>query len=62
VAEATGARLIPFFLEGVAADRRYNQPDGIHPNAAGYRRIVERIYPGVAETVARVQRRGLRSR
>jgi acyl-CoA thioesterase-1 len=58
VAEATGARLIPFFLEGVAADPRYNLADGIHPNAAGYRRIVERIYPVVTEAIDEVQRQG----
>ncbi|MFA7424300.1 MAG: arylesterase [Desulfosarcinaceae bacterium] len=51
VAAATGARLIPFFLEGVAGDRRYNLSDGIHPNAAGYQRIVEGIYPTVVEAV-----------
>jgi acyl-CoA thioesterase-1 len=60
VADATGARLIPFFLEGVAADRRYNQDDGIHPNADGYRRIVERIYPVVTEAIAATERRGPR--
>jgi acyl-CoA thioesterase-1 len=37
----------PFFLEGVAADEALNQPDGIHPNAAGVRRIVARILPKV---------------
>jgi acyl-CoA thioesterase-1 len=58
VAEATGARLIPFFLEGVAAEKRYNLPDGIHPNAAGYRRIVEGIYPTIVEAVTEAARRG----
>ncbi len=37
----------PFFLEGVAAERSLNQPDGIHPNAAGVDRIVSRILPFV---------------
>jgi acyl-CoA thioesterase I len=59
VATATGARLIPFFLEGVAADRRYNQADGIHPNAAGYRRIVAHIYPTVIDAVAEAVRHNL---
>ncbi len=62
VARATGVRLIPFFLEGVAADRRYNLADGIHPNAEGYRRIVARIYPVVVETIEKVQRQGGRTR
>lgn len=30
-----GATLIPFLLEGVAADPRLNQADGIHPTAEG---------------------------
>ncbi len=36
---------IPFFLEGVAGQITLNQPDGIHPTAEGYRRIVEEIWP-----------------
>jgi acyl-CoA thioesterase-1 len=30
---------IPFLLEGVAADPRLNQPDGIHPTAEGQRKV-----------------------
>jgi acyl-CoA thioesterase-1 len=37
----------PFFLDGVAARRGYNQPDGIHPNARGVAEIVDRILPYV---------------
>jgi acyl-CoA thioesterase I len=43
--------LIPFFLEGVAGDPRFNQPDGLHPTAKGYRRIVDHIYPFVLEVM-----------
>jgi acyl-CoA thioesterase-1 len=35
----------PFFLAGVAADPKLNQPDHIHPNAEGVRRIVARLLP-----------------
>ena len=35
---------IPFFLEGVAAKRKYTQPDGIHPLAPGYRIVVETVW------------------
>lgn len=42
----------PFFLEGVATDPDLNQPDGIHPNAAGVAEIVERILPRVEELLA----------
>jgi acyl-CoA thioesterase-1 len=34
--------LIPFFLEGVAGDPRFNQADMLHPNAQGYKIIVEK--------------------
>ena len=40
-----GVALMPFLLEGVAADARLNQGDGIHPTAAGYRVIADRMYP-----------------
>jgi acyl-CoA thioesterase-1 len=43
LAEREGVALIPFLLEGVAADPRFNLPDGIHPNAAGYERVVETV-------------------
>jgi len=39
--------LYPFFLDGVAAQPKLNQPDGIHPNAAGVAIIVERLKPYV---------------
>ena len=44
---------IPFFLDGVAADPTFNQSDGIHPNAAGYRKIVDHIMPYVIEAINR---------
>jgi acyl-CoA thioesterase-1 len=42
-----GVPLYPFFLEGVAMDASLNQPDGLHPTAAGVARIVEAILPEV---------------
>ncbi len=45
VARKTNVPLMPFLLEGVAADARLNQGDGIHPNAAGHRVIAERMWP-----------------
>ncbi|MCS6970221.1 MAG: arylesterase [Planctomycetota bacterium] len=35
--------LLPFLLEGIALDPRYNQADLIHPNAEGHRRIAQRV-------------------
>jgi len=51
VAEAENVIFIPFFLEGVAADPGLNQADGIHPTAAGYRRVVDHIYPYVIAAI-----------
>jgi acyl-CoA thioesterase-1 len=39
----------PFFLAGVAGDPRLNQADGIHPNAEGVGRVVNRITPLVEQ-------------
>ena len=53
VARRTGAALMPFLLDGVAADSRLNQADGIHPNAAGHRAIAERVWPHLVGLLAR---------
>jgi acyl-CoA thioesterase I len=45
----------PFFLDGVAADSKLNQSDGLHPNAAGVDAIVARILPQVEELIARAR-------
>ena len=42
----------PFFLQGVARAPGLTQPDGLHPNAEGVRRIVARILPEVERLVA----------
>jgi acyl-CoA thioesterase-1 len=45
IARRAGIAFMPFLLDGVAADPRLNQGDGIHPNAAGHRVIAERLWP-----------------
>jgi acyl-CoA thioesterase-1 len=35
--------LIPFLLEGVAGASKYMQPDGLHPNAEGARRVAATV-------------------
>ena len=47
LAEKHGALLYPFFLDGVAAEVKLNQADGMHPNPAGVDVIVSRILPSV---------------
>ncbi len=54
VAQAHGALLHPFFLDGVALDARLVLPDGLHPTAEGVEVIVARILPKVRELLARV--------
>jgi acyl-CoA thioesterase-1 len=45
----------PFFLDGVAAEPRLNQGDGLHPNAAGVDAIVARILPQVEELIIKAR-------
>jgi acyl-CoA thioesterase-1 len=47
LAKSFGVPLYPFFLEGVAADPKLNQADGLHPTAAGVDVIVKKILPTV---------------
>jgi acyl-CoA thioesterase-1 len=44
IAERNRARLIPFILEGVAAEEDLNQPDGIHPTPDGHRMIATTVW------------------
>lgn len=46
--------LYPFFLEGVAADTKLNQADGMHPTAAGIAVIVKNIMPTVESFVREI--------
>jgi acyl-CoA thioesterase-1 len=52
LAEKHGVPLYPFFLDGVVADQSYLLEDGMHPNAAGIDRIVERLLPTVEKLLA----------
>ena len=47
LAKSFAVPLYPFFLEGVAADARLNQADGLHPTAEGVDVIVRNILPAV---------------
>jgi acyl-CoA thioesterase-1 len=52
LAERFDVALYPFFLEGVAAERKLNQTDGMHPNAAGVEAIVEPMIEPVEALIA----------
>lgn len=51
VAETHHVIFMPFFLESVAGQTRFNQPDKLHPNGLGYERIVEDLYPYVLQAI-----------
>jgi acyl-CoA thioesterase-1 len=47
LARSFDVQLYPFFLDGVATDKKLNQADGIHPTAEGVDLIVKNILPMV---------------
>jgi len=44
LAKANQLTLIPFLLEGVGGQPALNQPDGIHPTAAGHALVAENVW------------------
>jgi acyl-CoA thioesterase-1 len=46
----------PFFLAGVATDPKFNQGDGLHPNADGVDVIVRDILPSVEVLIGRARK------
>lgn len=57
VAGRTGAKLLPFLLEGVAGVVELNQADGIHPNAEGARRVAENLWAALRPDLEQLARR-----
>jgi acyl-CoA thioesterase-1 len=55
LADKHGVLLYRFFLDGVAADAKLNQGDGIHPTAQGVDVIVTRIMPDIEQLIARAR-------
>src|SRR3979411_2146048 len=47
LSKSFGVPLYPFFLEGVVADAKLNQADGMHPTADGVDIVVKNILPTV---------------
>jgi acyl-CoA thioesterase-1 len=52
LAKQFGVTLYPFFLDGVAADPKLNQKDGLHPTREGVERIIANILPSVEALLA----------
>ncbi len=55
--ERQGVIYDPFFLVGVAEVPALTQPDGLHPNAAGVRRVVAQILPRVEQLIGEAQKK-----
>ncbi|NJM38495.1 MAG: arylesterase [Akkermansiaceae bacterium] len=54
LAKKHGVLFYPFFLEGVAANLKLNQADGIHPNEEGTKVIVRGMLPYVEKLLAKI--------
>lgn len=57
IAQKHGLILFPFFLTDVAGVPTLNQADGIHPTAAGYRIVVDNLYPYVLDAIQQLRAR-----
>ena len=55
VAREYGIPLVPFLLEGVAGRADLNQPDGIHPSAAGARILARTVWRVLQPVVREVK-------
>lgn len=49
IAKEKDLKLVPFLLKGVAADKKLNQSDGIHPNALGHKVIAKLMVDSLTE-------------
>ena len=58
LSKSFGVPLYPFFLDGVAADAKLNQADGIHPTPAGVDIIVKTIMPKVEAFLGTINKQG----
>ena len=58
LSKSFGVPLYPFFLDGVAADAKVNQADGIHPTPAGVDIIVKNILPTVEAFLGTIKQQG----
>ncbi|HEY0912078.1 MAG TPA: arylesterase, partial [Bradyrhizobium sp.] len=56
LAKSFAVPLYPFFLEGVAADAKLNQADGMHPTPEGVDIIVKNILPSVEALLGAIPR------
>lgn len=53
LAEAHDTALVPFLLDGIAADRQMFQPDGIHPNEDAQPVLAENVWGALKPLLAK---------
>jgi len=58
LSKSSGVPLYPFFLDGVAADAKLNQADGVHPTPAGVDIVVKNIMPAVEAFLGTIKAQG----
>jgi len=58
VAQAQGAALVSFMLEGVALEPGMMQADGLHPTAAAQPRVLDNVWPALRPLLAPATGRG----
>ena len=51
LAKELNVPLVPFLLENVGGEAKYNQRDGIHPTAEGHRIVAKNVAPHLREVV-----------
>jgi acyl-CoA thioesterase-1 len=56
LAEKNHAALIPYLLEGVGGNPELNQPDRVHPNAAGQRVLADNVWRVLEPILAKMSR------
>jgi acyl-CoA thioesterase I len=56
IAKKENVPLLPFLLGGVAGIPGLNQPDGVHPNAAGERIVADNLWLALKPIVAQLDR------
>jgi acyl-CoA thioesterase I len=49
IAKKYKIKLIPFLLEGVAADSKLNLADGVHPNEKGHQVLADSVYKALKD-------------
>ena len=56
VARKENLPVVPFLLAGVAGISKFNQPDGVHPNAAGERIVADNVWRGLKPIIEQLDR------